>query len=181
MKKMQTIVPLFGIAVILAGCGRGGEDITTTASAPDAVPAALASVFAQVPTEEAILPIPELRQTAKPGDEVVLEAKVMGTKEPFVDKRALFVVGDEATMISCDIRHGDSCDTPWDNCCDDDDALRAGTATIQVVDDAGEVLRHGIKGVSGLKELSRVRIAGKVAPRSTEAAFIINATRIDLL
>jgi hypothetical protein len=174
------MLPLLGIAVLLAGCGRGGGDVTPAAPAPDAVPPALAAVFAPVPSTEAFVPIPELRATAQPGDEVVLEAKVMGTRQPFVDHRALVVVGDEATLISCDIRHGDSCETPWDNCCDGPDALRAGTATIQVVDDAGEVLRHGIKGVSGLKELSRVRIAGKVAPHSTEAAFIINATRIEL-
>lgn len=180
MRKTQAIVPLFGIAVIVAGCGKRGGDVTSV-PAPDAVPPALVAVFAQVRSEEATHPIPALRLTAKPGDEVVFEAKVMGTKEPFVDNRALVVVGDEGTLISCDIRHGDSCETPWDNCCDDDDALRAGTATIQVVDDAGEVLRHGIKGVSGLKELSRVRVAGTVAPRSTEAAFIINATRINLL
>ena len=105
----------------------------------------------------------------------------MGSKEPFVDNRALFTVGDEETLISCDVRHKGSCETPWDNCCDDPDDVRAGTATIQVVDTEGNILRHGIKGISGLKELSRLRIAGEVSPASTETAFIINATAIEIL
>ncbi len=137
-------------------------------------------MFAAVPAAEAPRPIPELRRTAAPGDAVVVEGKVMGAKRPFVQNRALFVLGDEGTLTSCDLQPGDECATPWDTCCDDPDDMRVGTATIQVVDDAGNVLHHDIKGVFGLEELSRVRIAGVVAPQSTEAAFIINASKIQL-
>ena len=136
---------------------------------------------AWLPAPAQPVPIPELRRTAQPGDEVIFEAKVMGTKTPFVENRALFVVGDEGTLTSCDIHHADSCETPWDNCCDTPDALRAGTASIQVVDDDGNVLRHGIKGIAGLRELRRLRIAGTVAADATEAAFIINAKTIQIL
>jgi hypothetical protein len=180
MKKQLTLAALLGAALVVAGCGRRGEDPATTA-APVEVPPALAAVFAEVPADGPLTPIPELRRSAGPGDPVVLEAKVMGTERPFVDHRALFVVGDEGTLTSCDIRHGAGCDTPWDNCCDEPAALRAGTATIQVVDETGKVLRHGIKGIAGLKELSRLRIAGVVAPHSTEEAFLINATTIQVL
>jgi hypothetical protein len=180
MKTRLVIIPVLAAAVMAAGCGEGGSN-AVTAGTSDAVPPALTAVFAEVSSGAALLPIPELRRSAKPGDRVRFEAKVMGTEEPFVNNRALFVVGDEGTLISCDLRHSDGCETPWDNCCDDSDALRAGTATVQVVDDAGNVLRHGIRGMSGLKELSRLRIAGVVAPNSTEAAFIVNATKIQIL
>jgi hypothetical protein len=180
MKKRLYFVPLMAAALVVAGCGRQTED-TTLEGAPTEVPSALAGIFADVASGETMPAIPELRRTAGPGDEVVLEAKVMGTTTPFVDNRALFVVGDEGTLISCDIRHSDGCQTPWDNCCDAPEAVRAGTATIQVVDDEGNVLRHGIKGISGLKELSRVRVAGTVAANSTPAAFIINASKIQVL
>jgi hypothetical protein len=169
--------------LLAAGCGGGsdpGPAAATEAAAP-APPPALTAVFQPVAAPGELLPIPELRTEAGPGDEVILEAKVMGTMHPFVDGRAAFVVGDEGTLISCDLRHADTCPTPWDNCCDDPKAIRAGTATIQVVDAGGNVLKHGIRGVNGLMELSRLRIAGTVAPQSTPDAFIINATAIDLL
>ncbi len=180
MKTIRTLAAVVAAPFILAGCGNSGEQ-SSEASAPAEVPAAIAEVFADVAAPEALLPIPELRLAAKPGDEVVLEAKVMGTVEPFVENRAIFVVGDEGTLTSCDLLPGSECSTPWDNCCNDPELVLAGTATIQVVDADGNILRHGIKGVSGLKELSRLRIAGVVAPNSTEAALIVNATKIEVL
>lgn len=104
----------------------------------------------------------------------------MGSKSPFVDGRAAFIIGDDATLTSCDERPGETCATPWDNCCDPPQLLRAGTATVQVVDESGRVIRHGLRTVGGLKELSRLRVAGVVAPRSTEDVFIINATAIQV-
>jgi len=178
-KPLHTIVALLGAAVIVTGCGRAGDEAPAAAT-PAPLPPALTAVFTEVSPDAAASPIPELRQTAKPGDAVVFEAKVMGNKQPFVDNRAVFVVGDEGTLISCDMRHAEGCPTPWDNCCDEAEALRTGTATIQVVDDAGAVLRHGLRGVAGLKELSRLRIEGVVAPQATETAFIVNATRIQV-
>lgn len=180
MKTMRNLMPVMMALFLAAGCGKDAENIAP-ATEPAAVPAALAAVFAEVTSEKALSAIPDLRRAAGPGDEVVLEAKVMGTREPFVDGRAVFVVGDEGTLTSCDMLHGDGCATPWDNCCDDPKALRAGTATIQLVDAEGKVLRHRIKGVFGLKELSRLRIAGVVAPNSTEDAFLVNATHIQVL
>jgi hypothetical protein len=169
------------LALSATGCGKAPTSETSAPATTEAAPAALAAVFHPVAATSTVKPIPELRTQVSPGDSVVLEAKVMGTETPFVDNRALFVVGDEGTLTSCDLREDDHCKTPWDNCCDDPDALRAGTATIQVVDGEGNVLKHGIRGVNGLKELSRVRIEGVVAPQSTADALIINATGIDLL
>ncbi len=181
---MDTIPPLtllLAAAAAVTGCSPDAADTPSADASASAPPPALTSVFEPVPAADISPAIPELRRTARPGDDVVIEAKVMGTKHPFVDNRAVFVVGDEGTLTSCDLRHDDACPTPWDNCCDDPEAVRAGTATIQVVDESGEVLRHGIKGIAGLEELSRLRIEGRVAPASTEAAFIINAARIEVL
>jgi hypothetical protein len=179
MKTISVLAAVVALPCAVAGLGTRGEQAAET-TPPAAVPAVFAGVFVDVPSPGTSLPIPELRRVAKPGDEVLLEVKVMGTREPFVDNRAIFVVGDEWTLISCDLRRGHDCPTPWDNCCDDPKAVREGTATIQVVDADGKVLRHEIKGVAGLKELSRLRIAGVVAPNSTEAAFVINAQKIEI-
>ena len=180
LRVFHLLAPVAAACVILAGCGKSAEKATpppptAAASSP------LDGFFGAVDATGDVIPIPQLRKDAQPGHGVVVEAKVMGAVEPFVENRALFVVGDEGTLSSCDQIHGDACRTPWDNCCDDPDALRVGTATIQVVDEKGNVLRHGIKGVAGLRELSRVRVAGEVAPGSTEAALVINASRIEVL
>jgi len=181
MRRILSTTAVLGVAILIVGCGKGGNEEPAVTTQVTQAPPLLAAVFSDVPVGANTVPIPELRQTAKPGDEVVLEAKVMGTGEPFVENRALFVVGDEETLTSCDILHGDGCATPWDVCCEDPKEIRVGTATIQVVDDSGSILRHSIKGVSGLKELSRLRIAGVVAPNSTEVALIINASKIQVL
>jgi hypothetical protein len=164
----------------VAGCGRSGAP-NAPAPAGTETPAALAAVFQPVPAPESITPIPKLRDAARPGDAVVIEAKVMGADDPFVDGRAIVVVGDEGTLQSCDLRSGDSCETPWDVCCEDPAAIRAGTATIRIVDSEGRVLKTGLRGVNGLVELSRVRVAGTIAPESTEGALIINAHAIEVL
>lgn len=182
---MKTKIRWFSIllaagSLLAAGCGKSPEHPAAEA-APTSEPETLMPVFQSVSETDAILPIPELRVTAKPGDRVILEGKVMGTDQPFVDNRALFVVGDEQTITSCDLLEDDHCATPWDNCCDDPRVVRAGTATIQVVDDNGQVVKESIRGVRNLKELSRVRVRGTVAPQSSPEALIINAEGIDVL
>ena len=172
---------LAGLLAVAVGCGRSGAPETPAVVAAE-TPAALAAVFHAVPAPESLTSIPALRTAVQPGDVVVIEAKVMGTEAPFVDGRALVVVGDEGTLTSCNLlRPGDTCETPWDVCCEDAEAIGAGTATIQVVDGEGRVLKTDLRGVNGLVELSRVRVAGTVAPESTADALIINAEAIEVL
>jgi hypothetical protein len=180
MKATLTIAALV-CGFVVAGCGRTDPSSSSTPAAVPEVSAELAAVFRPVPVPETLLSIPAFRDAVQPGDEVVFEAKVMGTETPFVEGRALVVVGDEGTLTSCNLRPGDTCETPWDVCCDDPKAIRAGTATVQVVDQAGQVIKTGLRGAGGLQELSRVRVAGVVAPQATGDALIINAHAIEVL
>ena len=161
------------------GCTNCDHEHPSGTAAGTAAPAPAVFV-AEPPTGEAT-PIPEARKKLKPGDEVLLSGMVMGLKEPFVESRAVFVLGDRGTLVPCNERHSDRCKTPWDNCCDDPAAKVAGTATIQVLDDNGKVLPQTLKGAIGLKELSRVVVAGKVAPNASEDAFVVNATAIHVV
>jgi len=165
------------LILLLSACGQ-------EAPAPESrtVLSELSPLFQPIDASAVLSSIPELRAQVSPGDEVVFMAKVMGSETPFVEGRALMVVGDEGTITSCDLMAvEDHCKTPWDACCDTREAVLAGTATIQVVDAEGKVLRYGFRGVEGLKELSRVRVRGIVAPMSTEQALIVNATAIEVL
>lgn len=121
---------------------------------------------------------PKARNTFNAGEEVILTGLIMGVHHPFVEGRAAFVLGDEATLTPCDLKESDKCKIPWDTCCDPAAIRMAGTATIQVVDENGKLLKTGLKGINGLSELSRVTISGKVASNSSPDAFIVNAEKI---
>lgn len=171
MMKINSKIWLVGLAaLVFAGCGEKEEvvapEVTIPAAFVDALPAG-------TPT-----PIPEARTQFKPGDEVLLAGKVMGTTLPFVEGRAVFVLGDEATITPCSDMEEDHCAIPWDACCDPADVRRKGTATVQLLGEDGKVLAQSVKGVKGLKELSRVTVAGVVAPQSTPEAMIVNAHAI---
>ena len=172
MNKIPHLITILVTVGLLAGCGANPE---SPAPAANLVPKA----FTTTPPEGTPVPIPQLRAEAKPGDSVVLAAKVMGVKDPFVEGLGVFVVGDEATLTSCDLMdEDDTCPTPWDACCDAPEARVAGTATIQLLDEQGNLLDQGLKGVGGLQELSRVLVAGTVASQAAPESLVINAQTI---
>jgi hypothetical protein len=163
---MKRIMIALMMVAVVAGCSKPAE-----APPAEAVESPRAFVDAR-PAGEPV-PIPKAR-TLSGGSEVVLQGRVMGVPSPFVGGRAVFVLGDEATIKPCT----DGCATPWDACCDPLKVRATGTAAIQVLDDAGKVLARGIKGVKGLKEMSRVTVSGVVAKHSSEAAFVVNAKAV---
>jgi hypothetical protein len=171
--KIMNLVPPCLILALLFGCGKPAEKETT--STVELPPVFVEKALTGTPT-----PIPEARQNLKAGDEVLLTGLIMGVMHPFVEGRAVFVLGDEATLTPCDLNEGDGCLTPWDTCCDPATIRMAGTATIQLVDADGTLLRTGLKGSKGLNELSRITVSGTVAPNSSPQAFIVNANAIHI-
>jgi len=171
---MKSTPLLLLLPLLFLGCGKPGPS-----EPPPTLGSELATVFAAEFVEGPPIPIPEARTAIAPGESVTLEGKIMGVMHPFVDGRAAFVLGDPATITSCDLMGDDDhCTTPWDACCDPSDIKQAGTATIQVVDAEGQVVRQGLEGVHGLENLARVRVTGTLAPGSSESTMIVNATGI---
>ena len=174
MKTTATIMAGIVIVGALTGCSRDHAE-----EPPPAPAAELPGIFVTSMPQGSAIPIPEARKQFKPGDDVILTGRIMGTKYPFVEGRSVFVLGDEGTLTHCDaMGEAGHCPTPWDTCCDTPVERAAGTVSIQVVGADGKVLPLGLKGVHGLKELSRVTVVGKVAPNASPEAFIINATAI---
>lgn len=168
MRALMTVTVVVSVALV-AACAR--EEPVVPVSAP--------AVFVDVEPEGVPVPIPEARKMFKPGDEVLVNGRVMGVRNPFVEGRAVFVLGDNDTLTPCNEKgEDDHCPIPWDTCCDPLDVRTSGTATIQVLDDNGQVLSQGLKGANGLKELSRVTVSGVVAPMASAEAFVINAKAI---
>ena len=114
----------------------------------------------------------------KAGDKVKVKGKIMGTSSPFIEGRALFVIGDPEKLTSCDLRPGDDCPAPWDVCCDDEKMIKAGVLSVQIVNSDGRVLKTGLEGKSGMKKLALVEIEGTVASNSNADAMTINADKI---
>lgn len=172
----SSILCLLPAALLLVSCGKRTESKPTTAE-PAAVPAAITEVLAKSPAGEAKA-IHEVKATLKPGDEVVLNGRVMGGVRPFVEGRAAFMLGDPAVLTPCNEIPGDSCETPWDVCCETPEDKKRATVSIQILDAGGRVLKHGLQGVGGLDHLAKVTVAGKVAEGSSQEAVIINASAI---
>jgi len=161
---------------MLASCKKE-EAVTTTAPASPAPSAELSKVLANAPAGQA-QSIHTVRTTAKPGDEITISGKIMGADSPFVAGRAAFILGDPELLTPCNEMPGDTCETPWDVCCETSDEKKQGTATIQVVGSDGRVLKENLEGTGGLAKLATVTVTGKVAEGSTADALVVNATAI---
>lgn len=135
------------------------------------------SVLSTVPAGEA-KSIVAVRASAKPGEEVTIKGRIMGSASPFVSGRSAFVLGDPQVITACSDNPGDGCETPWDACCNTPEEKKKGTATVQIVNAEGRVLKEPLEGVGGLAKLAKVTITGKVAEGSTADLLIVNATAI---
>jgi hypothetical protein len=177
MKTKTTCLALAAIA-LLASCKKEESAANTPASPAASGPSqALSQVLGTSPTGEA-KPIHLIRATAKPGDEITVSGKIMGNASPFVEGRSVFILGDPEVLTACNEDPADKCTTPWDNCCDSKEDKKRGTATVQVVDKDGRVLKEPIEGVGGLAKLADVTVSGKVAEGSSADLLIINAQAI---
>ncbi len=173
---MKFVVPTLAVLAAWAvGCG-GRSSSPTAIETPAVIRAVLAAGVPEQPAGS----IADLRRTSRPGQTVVVEGRIMGRPEPFLERRAAFVLGD-GSLTPCNERPGDKCPTPWDLCCEPPDAVRNGTAVLRIVDEAGRVVPMGLKGIGGLRELARVRVRAVVAPESTPEAWILDARAIAVL
>lgn len=164
------------LCFLLFLCSCGGEKEPVTKDSPQSdVPKELFSSISTPPIAV------KAAKSLAAGSKVVVKGKVMGSHHPFVENRASFVIGDPTVLTSCDLRPGDNCKTPWDACCEDRKTIQSATLNIQVLDGQGAVLKTGLKGLNGLKELSEVVIEGAVDANSTPEATVVNAERIQVL
>lgn len=171
------IVRTFAIALAvatLAACS--SEQPAAKASAPTAAASTAAVIPASLFAAEApagAVGVATVRTSAKAGDDVVLSGFVGGRVDPFTEGRAVFLIADAASTPPCT----DHCATAWDACCEPKEKLAASTATIQVVDEGGALLKAGLDGEGGLKAGANVVVAGAV--RTADAGvFVVDAKSI---
>jgi hypothetical protein len=153
----------------LAACGPDAAP-----SAPEPARGLRDDLFATTPPAGA-RPLSEARRSAKAGQDVVLEGRIGGRQQPFVEGRAMFTLVS-SELKACDENPGDDCSTPWDYCCESKESLLAHTATVRVVDAKGEIVGTSLLGTRGLKPGARVVVAGRV--HATENGLIVDAREL---
>lgn len=172
---MRNLIVLTAVlAVVLVGCDRGPETRSAENASSDAIPATL--VLDSAPADAKDVKLAKLG--LKPGDEVVVHGVIGGRVDPIAENRAIMTVIDPS-LQTCDKMGGgdDHCKTPWDACCEDQETITAGAATVQVVNDKGQPLKVGLNGHKGIAPGKDVTVAGKV--RSADGGnLVIDATGI---
>ncbi|GFO83432.1 MAG: hypothetical protein A49_30590 [Methyloceanibacter sp.] len=173
MQCLMVAVSAASFCLTIVGLQDAGGKKQPTASVAGTAPALPSGFFLEKEPEGAKT-VEESKAAAKSGDKVVIRGRIGGSKNPFIEKRAVFTLMG-AGLKACSDDPEDKCKTPWDYCCDTAEAIAKHSATIQVVDAEGAPLRMGLKGTNGLKELSEVVIQGTVK-EAKDKVMILNAT-----
>ena len=119
----------------------------------------------------------ELKKTAKEGDEVLMHVVIGGRARPFVENRAIMTVVEMTMPNQCTFP-GEHCTTPWDFCCASPEELRENSATVQINDAQGRLLKVDLPAASPLKPMSILLVRGTVGPRPDEQTLVVNASGI---
>jgi hypothetical protein len=171
---LRGALALLAITSLLSSCKNAKPAIQTD---PPAEENALTKIF--LPTAPAgAVAISQAIIAPKPGEAITISGEIMGSLNPFIDGRAMLVLGDPTKLTPCNRMPGDACATPWDTCCDDHDIIASSIATIQILDEDGSPLKTGLKGFQGIKELAFLTVTGTIAEGSNPKNLLINATGI---
>lgn len=95
----------------------------------------------------------QVRQSAANGDQVVVVGRIGGEVDPWVEGLAAFNIVDRS-LQACNERAGDTCQNPWDFCCEPE--LADCRLLVKVVDARSKIVSGGAQELLGLKELQTV-------------------------
>lgn len=169
-----TLLTICSLALFSCSGETGGEG--SVAEAP-ADPAHFPDLFlAKAPAGEPVSVL-EARQSAQPGEMIVVTGKIAGVLHPFTRGYASVVLADES-LRTCDLIPGDECPTPWDACCIPPEEVKSQRMTIQVPGPDGLPVARSLKGVKGLSELNSLVVTGMVNENSSPDNLILDLTGI---
>jgi hypothetical protein len=163
---------LVAISLILASCDRM-DDPSPNVQPAVALPAGL--FLQSMPPD--VRSITAAKEEAKEGERIAIRGRIGGTRDPFVNGRAVMTIVDLA-LPTCADKPDDCCETPWDYCCETRGDIVAHAATIQIRGENGGPLRADLKGAGGLQPMTEVIVVGTVVPTGSPTAFMIEAEGI---
>jgi hypothetical protein len=115
------------------------------------------------------------REKAKDKDDVTVVGRIGGRVNPWVKNAAAFSIVD-ASLKPCNEIPGDTCETPWDYCCEAD--LAKATLFVTILDEkTGKILKQDAREALKLRELQTVVVQGK-ARRDKNGNVSIAASKI---
>lgn len=175
--KKPLVIPVLAAALFAPACNDQSASAPYLAGAlPGLASASPLDAYYVAEAPAGVRQISEVLAEVVPGKEVVLAGEIMGRLRPFVEGRAMVTLGDPTKITPCNRIPGDSCPTPWDNCCTDPDLLKKSIATIQFVDSEGKVIKCGIKGYRKIKELSYLTVKGTIAEGSNPENLLVTVS-----
>lgn len=169
------IVSTLVVALALTACDKGKPAGGSKSTGPATTPAVLPAGFFLATAPADAKDIKDAKPTLKVGDKIVLVGRIGGSEEPFVAERAVFTMVDSRLKRCGEANPEDSCETPWDYCCEPRESITANSVTVQVVGNEGKPIKAEINGVQGLKPSALVTVVGTVA-RAEGEAFVVNAS-----
>jgi hypothetical protein len=117
--------------------------------------------------------VAQAMKSAKVGQEIVLRGRITDGDDVFVPNRAIFRLADESAVPpSCAPgkqaqESGGACAVPADK-----------RATIQFVNERGELLPIGLKGLHGLSIGKEVFVVGRVHQADNDKVLIVNVAKL---
>ncbi len=160
--------------LLAAGCSQNRGPADSPGDSKDETASGAEYLLSEAPT--GVKCVIEARKDSKDGDEVVVVGRIGGNKNPWIEGRAGFWIIDPS-FKPCNEKDDDDCPTPWDYCCDSQEELRKGMATIKVVDRQGRTVAVDARKLLGVKELQTVIVRGR-AKRDSEGNLTILASGI---
>lgn len=170
--KLTSALSLAALTLLVAACSPTDESNSTVEVAQSAP-----SEFVMTTEPTTTLSVSAARKQATPGETLTVRGQIGGTRNPFVDGFAGFVLSD-SEILFCNESGDDHCTTPWDACCEDPDLLKAMRISVQFVDSESNPIQADLKATLGLAELDDVSVSGTVAETSTPTNVILHATKI---
>lgn len=99
------------------------------------------------------------RSSLQDNDEAVVEGRIGGAVNPWVEGQAAFSLVDTA-LKPCDEIEDDNCATPWDYCCDTDELPRS-MAMVKIVNGEGTTVAVDARQLLGVRELQTLIVHGR--------------------
>jgi hypothetical protein len=139
-------------ALLASGCSQTDPSSPSAAGGSRAAPSGAAYLLPSEPS--GAMGVSEALASTEDGDAITVVGRVGGTKSPFVDGAAAFLIADES-LKPCD----DGCPVPWDYCCSPN--LAESKATVRIVDPEGRIVAADARELLGIKELETVVVRGR--------------------
>jgi hypothetical protein len=175
--SLSIMVLVAALLTLTTGCQR-----PQPASTPSASTTGLSKekhVLAEEPGgAKHILALRDEASQLKNGEEIVVVGRIGGSKKPFTGRASFTIV--DASVKPCNELEGDTCEEPWDYCCEPPENLAKATLLVKIVDPQGKTFAEDAQATLGLRPLQTVVVrgtaqkgeGGRIASLNASAVFV---------